>query len=491
MYRVIVLLICFLFNFSVLFAQFNTSVAVESYTLEQLVDIAKSGSPASLHAETRKENRYWQYNSHLSNYKPQLVLSSKNEFNREVTSIRQNDGTYAFPKVNQNYGSVSLSLEQRIGPTGSRIYISSSLQRFDNFFTKNTLFSGNPAFIGFSQPLFSFNSLKWDSKINPLLFEESKRDYVESMERISVHVTRLFFRLLLAQASMDIANTNLKNSNIFYSRANERKAEGEEVKEGELLQLEVGVLKARQELAKAELEMQSAILSLKSYIGLNASDTVTLIPPESIPAFNVGINKAIDEAVKNRSATIEFRRHKLQAERRVAWAKGSTGLRASINATFGLTNNAEDFGRLYQRPDDQQAVVLNLSYPILDWGRQESRLKTAEANRKLTEYVIAQDKVNFEQQIITHVRSFNMLRMKISTAEKNDEIAHKSYENVKERYAKGEITVTDLNVNMQEKDEAKKSYIAALRDFWIAYYQLRQLTLYDFENDIPIEMDVL
>jgi outer membrane protein len=488
MNRILVLLLSYCFFVLPLFAQSQSAAAVESFTLEQLIDIARTESPAALQAETTRENRYWQYNTHLADYKPQLVLSSRNEFNREVTSIRQNDGTYAFPKVNQNYGSVSLSLEQYIGPTGSRIYLSSSLQRFDNFFDNNTLYSGNPAFIGFSQPLFSYNGLKWASKIDPLRFEESKRQYVETMEQISVHVTSLFFRLLLAQASMDIAKTNLNTNDILYKKAKERKSKGEEVKEGELLQLEVAFLKASQQLAKAEVDLQSSMLNLKSYIGLNSNDTVALVPPGFIPDFEVDIELALQEARRNRSAPIAFKRRKLQAERGVAWAKGSTGLNASINATFGLTNNAEEFGQLYQRPDDQQAVVLNLSFPIMDWGRQEARIKTAEANRELTEYTVAQSEVNFEQRIITHVRSFNMLRMQIAIAEKNDEIAQKSYENSKERYNDGEISVTDLNISMQEKDEAKKSYIAALRDFWIAYYQLRQLTLYDFENDFSISM---
>lgn len=417
-----------------------------------------------------------------------MVLSSRNNFNREVTPIRQNDGTYAFPKVNQNYGSVSLSLEQHIGPTGSRIFISSSMQRFDNFFKNKTLYSGNPAFIGFSQPLFFFNGLKWATKINPLLYEESKRQYIEKMEQISVHVTNLFFGLVLAQASLGIAQTNLTNNKIFYERAKEKKAAGKDIAEGELLQLEVSFLKAQQQIAKAELGLQSNMLNLKSYIGLNDSDTLALIPPESIPEFDVSIELALEQANKNRSASVTFKRQKIQAARGVAWAKGTTGLNARINATFGLTNNAENFTELYKRPDDQQAVVLNLSYPIMDWGRQEARIKTAEANQELTEYTVAQSQVNFEQQIITHVRSFNMLRLQVAIAEKNDEIALKSYEAAQERYGNEEITVTDLNAVMQEKDEAKKNYIAALRDFWRAYYQLRRLTLYDFENDFPINM---
>jgi hypothetical protein len=42
---------------------------------------------------------------------------------------------------------------------------------------------------------------------------------------------------------------------------------------------------------------------------------------------------------------------------------------------------------------------------------------------------------------------------------------------------------------IKEKDEARRSYIAALRDFWTAYYRLRELTLFDFQQNTPILAD--
>ena len=53
----------------------------------------------------------------------------------------------------------------------------------------------------------------------------------------------------------------------------------------------------------------------------------------------------------------------------------------------------------------------------------------------------------------------------------------------------GKISITDLNIAMQEKDEARRDYVAALDEYWTAYYTLRQMTLYDFEQDIPIIPD--
>lgn len=67
-----------------------------------------------------------------------------------------------------------------------------------------------------------------------------------------------------------------------------------------------------------------------------------------------------------------------------------------------------------------------------------------------------------------------------------DSIAGEKYKIAKERYVLGDLSITDLSIAFQENDQAKRDYVAALRDFWGAYYQLRFLSLYDFEKNEKI-----
>ena len=53
---------------------------------------------------------------------------------------------------------------------------------------------------------------------------------------------------------------------------------------------------------------------------------------------------------------------------------------------------------------------------------------------------------------------------------------------LKNRYLIGKISITDLNLALQDKDVAKKKYIQSLRDFWVAYFRIRKLTIFDFHN---------
>jgi outer membrane protein TolC len=100
--------------------------------------------------------------------------------------------------------------------------------------------------------------------------------------------------------------------------------------------------------------------------------------------------------------------------------------------------------------------------------------------------VIAQDEVNFEQEILTQVRQFEMLRLQIEISRKADEVAAERYNVAQNRYLIGRIDITNLNIALTEKDDAKRSYILALQSFWQAYYDLRRLTLYDFATGTPL-----
>jgi outer membrane protein len=176
----------------------------------------------------------------------------------------------------------------------------------------------------------------------------------------------------------------------------------------------------------------------------------------------------------------------LEAEREVAKARGDNGFNATLFATFGLTNRAENLPEIYQDVNNQQTVRVGFSLPIVDWGRSASRIKTAQANQKLAQYTVAQDEIIFNQEIFTQINQLDMLREQVKLTFDADQIAGERYNIFKNRFLIGELTFTDLNIAQQERDQATRDYIMTVRDFWLAYFNLRLLTLYDFENQQTI-----
>lgn len=472
----------FYFFSIVFFFSSSISAAQEVFTLEDIIQRAKSQSPASKQAETRKENRFWAYRSFKTDYNPQLRLEgSLPVYYKSVNQIIQPDGTYRYRPVEQTNNDVTLGLVQPISVTGGIISANSGLGFFKDYNDETTSaeqWSGSVFNVAIRQPIFAFNRYRWDKKIEPLLYEESKRDYVEEMEFVSSTAVQRFFNVLEEQINHQIASFNLANNDTIYKIEQGRYNIGTTSLD-KLLQVELQLLTSRQQVAQANLQLETARLQLRSYIGLRAGEQFQLVLPEEIPKFMVDVNDALEYARKNRADFIGFERRRLQAEQGVAQARGN---RFQVNATaaYGLNNNGLVLNDVYQNPTEQQQFNLSFSIPVLDWGRNKSRMQTAIANKKLTDFQIAQEEIDFEQEIMTQVRQFEMLRLQMEITKKSDEVAAERYNVSQNRYLIGKIDITNLNIALKEKDDAKRSYIQALRNFWIAYYNLRRFTLYDF-----------
>lgn len=474
---------------------FNESDAQRRYSLTEIIQITRTQSPAWLRAETRKENNYWQYKTYLSNYNPQLGLEGTlPSYQRSFIPVTQPDGQIVYREVNNNTVEANLALSQSIGKTGGRLFASSSLARFDNFIPgdENTQWNGNPVQVGFLQPIFQFNQLNWDRKIQPLVYEESQKGYFEELEDISVRATQAYFDLLLAQVNYQVASTNVANNDTIYTIAQGRFQLGK-IGENELLQLELNLVNSQLAVAQADVDLQTAQLNLKSFVGLPNETDIDLIIPEDIPKFNVDENVALSEARKNRQDPVSYERRILQGKQGVAQAKGENGVNMDLFASYGLSGasgQAAGIGEVYSGTVSSTRVNLQMNIPIIDWGRQKSRRKTAEANLKLIEYQVAQDQINFDQEVLIQVRNFELLREQVKARKKSDEIAQNAYNISYQLYLIGKISITDLNQSLASKDLAKQNYIRSLRDFWTAYFLLRQRTLYDFENDELLTRDL-
>ncbi|MDQ0638393.1 outer membrane protein [Pedobacter sp. W3I1] len=455
-------------------------------TLQQVVEMAKANSIAAKQAITVKETKYWEWRTFKSNYQPQLALEGVLPgYTKTYTQVQQPNGTILFQPVHYDNSSLTLNFTQSIAATGGTVYGTTQLQRFDDFDRKSVLYNGIPYGIGYTQPLLQFNSLRWDKKIEPLKFNESRQVFIETQEKISITVTEYFFDLLLAQVNLNIANLNYANTKRILTIA-DTKFELGKISKNEILQLQLEVLNAQKAVGTARRDVEIATLNLRSYIGIEGNDRIKLDMPSVVAEMTVAADKVLAEAFENRSEAIAFIRRLAEAKRDVAKAKGENGLTATLRANLGFSNAANSAFDIYRSPKNQQSVELQLSIPVMDWGRSKSRTKTAQANEQFTTYAVEQDKQTFKQQIVTQVTLFNMMKEQIQLTDQAEKIATEKYKIASERYVLGNLSITDLSIAFQENDRAKRDYVSSLRDFWGAYYQLRYLSLYDFEKNRKI-----
>jgi outer membrane protein TolC len=465
-----------------------SAINAQEYTLEAVINLAKTQSIAKLSAETQLENRYWNYQSILANYKPRLYLSGNlPNFNRYNSAVTQPDGTIAFRRVSQNFTELNLYAEQRIAQWGTRIYLNSNLERFDNFEpeNRNTSYNGNPAVIGIEQPFFQFNALAWDKKIEPLRYKQAQIAYSESVSKIELQTSRLFFEALLGQIALSLANRNLNNADTTYQISKERYLLGG-ISENELLRLELVRLEAQQTIDRLEGENLVRKLALERYIGEQLPDNYTLAPPEFLPVAEIEPQQALQFANQLSPQQLNNQIKLLEAERELDLARKQNRFQVNLSASYGLTQNANEFRGIFEDPQDRQRVRLGFDVPILDWGRSKASINSALANQKLAQYEIQQAQENFQQNLINMAVTFNTLPDRVSTSRRAMEISRRSFEVTQAQYLSGQVDLNQLLTAYQLQDTNRKSYIEALRSYWTTLFELQTLTLYDFRKQEPL-----
>ena len=468
---------------------FITFSQSKKITLNEAIAIAQKKSPDYKINLNRNQANYWRFRRYKASFLPELSLNATlPEYSNAITRQPNDQGQDIFVNRNQLLLEGGLSLSQSIPYTGGTLFLRSNLERVELFGSnENINYAIVPFSINYFQNSLFYNAFKWDKKIEPLIYEESKREFVENMEQISVNTARRYFDLLRAQIQLEVSETNLSNQDTLYQIAKGRYKVGK-IAENDLLQMELTYLNSKNKVTSNTLQLKRASQNLARYLELG-TENIALDIPEDLPLFDVDIDKALSEAQSNRKAVIEFRRRRLEAEKNVAEQKGNNRLRLGISANLGVSQNGDDFNNLFNNFNKQQSIRVSLGIPIFDWGVSKSRRKMAEANLDLTNNNINQDKQEFEQEIYLHVLNWSNQRDFLLTSEKAKIAATKSYEIATKRYVLDKIGITELNIALQKRDEAVLEYLNSLENYWRDYYVLRQLTLYDFINDKKIEAE--
>jgi outer membrane protein TolC len=135
-------------------------------------------------------------------------------------------------------------------------------------------------------------------------------------------------------------------------------------------------------------------------------------------------------------------------------------------------------------------VEVGFQIPLLDWGQGKGRLRMAQSAEEVVKTNVSQTLIEFDENVFLQVMQFNLQDNQVEIASKADTIADLRYEVTKQRFLIGKIDVLDLKDALEEKDLARRGFVEALRNYWDYYYNLRGITLYDWERDMKLEEDL-
>ncbi|HEY5510730.1 MAG TPA: TolC family protein [Prolixibacteraceae bacterium] len=466
---------------------------VVKLTLNEAIDLASGQSLDAFKQQNMYLSSYWEYKYYKSDRLPQFLVGA-NPFAYN-NSIRQDyipqDQSWQYSQQKNITSSASFKMTQNVGLTGGSLSASTDLGMVKNFLgDMTTTYSSNLLSLGYRQKVNGYNAMRWKAKIEPLKFETAKKQYIQSREDIAVKTTTKFFGLVDAQIELSISKTNLANADTLYQIGKGRYQVGT-LTQDELLNFELNLMNARIALTRADQGLLRARSDLNIFLGLEKNTIVDCQLPKSInSALQISVDDAIQKSVDNNPTILTQMRQLLEQESNVQLVKAQNGLSADISATAGLNQKSTVLQDAYKSPNQfQNLALVGLSVPILDWGRRKGQVLMAKSNRDVVVNTIKQARIDFEQSVMMSVLEFNLQFDQVQNSAKADTIAQMGFDVTMRRFKIGKLDVTKLNLARNDLESAKRAYINSLRKYWISYYQIRQLALYDFENKAELVAD--
>ena len=486
-------------------------------SLDDCIAMARRQSIDAAMALDELRSAYWQWRSYKANLLPEVSLQGTlPSYNKRYSSYQQADGSMTF--VHNDYLGLkgSLDITQKLWPTGGTLSIESSLDYLHQSSNSSprggregvlvgqegaNQFMSLPIAVTLSQPLFSVNHLKWNRRIEPLRYREALARFLTETEQVAMQAISLYFNLLLAGEQVRIAEQNLLTAEKLYEVAQAKRRMGS-ISENDVLQLRLGMLNARSALTNSVSTRQACQFALQSFLNIaSASEGTTIVPTLDISktieapsgtvggTFRLSYDDVLAHALANNAHATTMRRRQIEADYSVAMAHSN---RQSINlyAQVGYTGNADKLGHAYRDLLGNEVVRVGISIPLLDWGKRKGQRRMAESNRDIVKGQLRQQAQEFRQSLFVLTEQFNNQAEQLRIAEEADTIARRRYHTNVETFKIGSISTLELNDAQTAKDEARLGRIRQLYNYWYYYYQLRSITLWDFEHNCSLAADI-
>lgn len=461
---------------------FTISSQILELDLNQSIEIAADSSLQAFRAKNLYMSSYWEYRSFKAGRLPSLTFKSTPiQYSRDFTRRYDSENNIDVYRRQQSlYTSGNLSISQNFDLTGGTFFIDSEIGYMRNFGNGTySQFNTVPVRIGYSQALFGFNGFKWEKKIEPLRYEKAQKEFLYSKQEISESVISYFFSLAMAQMEYDMALENVASSDTLY-RMGAARQKIASISQADLLTLKLDVVNAQNSFRNAEISLKRSMFSFVSFLNMEKETKVILELPDRPQEMYISPDVALQYARQNNPNFMGFNQEILEAEREVDRTRKSSNFEASLSASVGFNQVADNFSDAFKKPLQQDIITIGLTIPLVDWGVRKGRANMARNNLNVAKISVRQKELSLEQDVIMTVNDFNIQQNLISSAEEALELATMAYHVTKERFIIGKADLNSLTLSLSRQNTAQRNYISTLRDYWLSYYKLRKLTLFDF-----------
>ena len=435
--------------------------------------------------------------------------------NNTIPSIAQEDkaslGTNNFGNPELFYATQSISylysalkVEQPL-PTNGKVTLGTrvlgydqALDQFDGSITD--IRSIQPRlWLEYTQPLFQYNTIKGQLRTAELEFESLELSYTEAeISRIN-RITRQFYELFSNQRYLAVAEEIYRQSDLNYQTARVRYESGL-ISELDQLSLEVTRSNSFDRLERARSELKKQQNDFNRLVGIPISEKVWVEVVTEYRPISVDLDRALQLAQSNRSDVrqVEIDMERSDLELRQIAAKGKPNLQ--LNIAYDLTGNSarsalgatdgwsDHFGEAFagENWNPNTNVNVTLRVPIFDWGLNASNVNRQLSSIRVQKRELEEVTRDLQRDVENRVSATLSAMRRLERQVENLPIAETNYQISQTRFGSGEISYTELLMAQQLFLDTQMLFTNAFIEFETAKADLREITMWDWENDRPI-----
>lgn len=464
------------------------SATVRRLTLEDAVAIAQKQGLSMRMATEVLESAQWRERSFYGRLLPSVSLTG-NAVNLDhgINSITLPDGSTQYIGQSNNQSFAQVTMSQPLLFSGGAVSVSTYLSRTDQFGNLNRQsWQSTPVNIGISQPLFQPRQMLWDKRQQDATTALVHTVFLESREDVALAAVDAFFTLYAADVTTRNAAANASISDTVL-RVNRQRYSAANLTQMELGRSELSALRARIDLDNSQIVRDRAEAALRRILKLDDGIPISIVAPEAIPLVAIDPAVAVAEALRNGSTDDQIALDSITVLRATETARFANGLNANLNGGIGFNQTAPDLSNAYQSPLGKQRLSLSVQMPLIQWGSGHAAVEAAKSTQAW-----AATTARVKRELVAEEARFAALQTTqamraLGLSAKADTLAATQFAIARAQYAAGNITLTEYLLAQQDKDNGVASHVLALRTFWMQYYALRRITLFDFIKGKRIE----
>jgi len=324
---------------------------------------------------------------------------------------------------------------------------------------------------GLDQPLFRGGALYWSQRLAKLGVDLSKVFWELVKQDLVLQVKDAYFNILKAEKIRQVAvqaveqlESQLKVSRAFYDVG--------VIPKNDLLQTQVRMAQARQDLTSAEVQLSVTKASFNTLLRRDIGMEVRVEDILGYRPMEIPFEECLGEARKNRPELMEAELNVKKVEKEVWLA------RSEYFPTIGLSGNYERVGDDPSvsgsnfEDKDSWNIAAYARWTFWQWGKKRHLVREKETRLVQAKDAVVQVEDGISLEVKDAYLRLTEARDKIGVAEVAVEQAEENFRINQERFKEQVATATDVLDAQTLLTEAKSNYFNALSDYNIARARL-------------------